>query len=58
MHEATAKAHKAGDDDEAKRLTRDTYFNLRLAWERGVEEVLFQGAVTRFDEGISTQKLR
>jgi energy-coupling factor transporter ATP-binding protein EcfA2 len=57
MLEATAKAHKAGDDDEAKRLTRDTYFNLRLAWERGVEEVLFQGAVTRFDEGISTQKL-
>jgi energy-coupling factor transporter ATP-binding protein EcfA2 len=57
MHEATAKAHNAGDDDEAKRLTRDTYYNLRLAWERGVEEVLFQGAVTRFAEGISTQKL-
>lgn len=57
MHEATARAHNAGDEDEAKRLTRDTYYNLRLAWERGVEEVLFQGAVTRFDEGISTQKL-
>jgi AAA domain len=57
MHEATARAHKAGDDDEATRLTRDTYYNLRLAWERGVEEVLFQGAVTRFNEGISTQKL-
>lgn len=57
MHEAAARAHKVGDDDEAKRLTRDTYYNLRLAWERGVEEVLFQGAVTRFDEGISTQKL-
>lgn len=57
MHQATARAHKAGDDDEAKRLTRDAYYNLRLAWERGVEEVLFQGAVMRFDEGISTQKL-
>lgn len=57
MHETTARAHEAGDDDEAKRLTRDTYYNLRLAWERGVEEVLFQGAVTRFGEGISTQKL-
>lgn len=57
MHEATARAYKAGDDDEATRLTRDTYYNLRLAWERGVEEVLFQGAVTRFNEGISTQKL-
>jgi hypothetical protein len=57
MHETTDKAHKAGDEDEAKRLTRDTYYHLRLAWERGVEEVLFQGAVTRFDEGISTKKL-
>jgi len=57
MHEATARAYRVGDDDKAKRLTRDTYYNLRLAWERGVEEVLFQGAVTRFDEGISTKKL-
>lgn len=57
MHERTARAHKAGDDDEATRLTRDTYYNLRLAWERGVEEVLFQGTVTRFNEGVSTQKL-
>lgn len=57
MHEGTARAHKAGDDNEATRLTRDTYYNLRLAWERGVEEVLFQGAVTRFNEGVSTQKL-
>jgi energy-coupling factor transporter ATP-binding protein EcfA2 len=57
MHESAAKAHKIGDDDEAKRLTRDTYYHLRLAWERGVEEVLFQSAVTRFAEGVSTQKL-
>ena len=57
MHETTDKAHKDGDDAEAARLTRETYFHLRLAWERGVEEVLFQGAVTRFGEGISTQKL-
>ena len=57
MHETVVKAHKTGDDDEATRLTRDTYYSLRLAWERAVEEVLFQGAVTRFGEGISTQKL-
>jgi hypothetical protein len=57
MHDAAAKAHNAGDNDEAKRLTRDAYYNLRLAWERGVEEVLFHGVVTRFDEGISTKKL-
>ncbi len=58
MHVATAKAHKAGNEDEAKRLTRDTYIHLRMAWERGVEEVLFQGAVTRFNEGISTKLLK
>ncbi|WP_109582033.1 AAA family ATPase [Cupriavidus plantarum] len=58
MHEAVAKAHKANDEDEARRLTRDAYYHLRLAWERGVEEVLFQGVVTRFGEGISTQMLR
>jgi hypothetical protein len=50
--------HKAGDDEEKQRLTKDAYYHLRLAWERGVEEVLLQGAVQRFDEGISTQKLR
>jgi hypothetical protein len=57
MHAVAAKAHTDGDDDSAKRNTHDAYYHLRLAWERGVEEVLFQGAVTRFDEGISTQKL-
>jgi hypothetical protein len=57
MHAVAAKAHKDGDDDNAKRGTHDAYYHLRLAWERGVEEVLFQSAVTRFDEGISTQKL-
>lgn len=57
MHAAATNAHTTGDAEEAKRLTRDTYYHLRLAWERGVEEVLFQGTVTRFGEGVSTQKL-
>lgn len=58
MHEQVAKAHKAGDEDHAKMLTRNAYYHLRLAWERAVEEVLLQGVVSRFDEGISTKKLR
>lgn len=58
MHANIVVAHKANDEDEVRRLTRDAYYHLRLGWERGVEEVLFQGAVTRFGEGISTQKLR
>lgn len=57
MQVAAAKAHTTNDEEEAKRVTRDTYYHLRLAWERGVEEVLFQGTVTRFGEGIATQKL-
>ena len=57
MHSAVAKAHKEGDEDEAKRLTHNTYHHLRLAWERGVEEVLFNNSVIRFREGVSTKGL-
>lgn len=57
MHAVMAKAHKTGDEDEAKRITRNAYYHLRLAWDRGVEEALVHGAVTRFSESISTQKL-
>jgi hypothetical protein len=58
LHENIARTHKAGDDAETTRLTREAYSHLRMAWERGVEEVLFQGVVTRFAEGVSTQKLK
>lgn len=57
MQLAVNMAHTTGDEELAKQLTRDTYYNLRLAWERGIEEVLFQGTVTRFGEGISTKQL-
>ena len=56
-HHVVASVYKEGDEAEVTRLTRDIYFELRLAWERGVEEVLLQGTVTRFGEGVSTQKL-
>jgi hypothetical protein len=58
MQVAVVRAHKRGDEEESKRLTRECYYHLRLAWERGVEEVLFHGVVQRFNEGVSTQKLR
>lgn len=58
MRVDAAKAHKAGDEDEAKRLTHNTYHHLRLAWERSIEEVLFDNTVTRFGEGVSTKKLK
>jgi len=31
---------------------------LRLAWERCIEEVLLNGAVQRFGESVSTQRLK
>jgi hypothetical protein len=57
MHAAVYKKHKSGDEDDAKQLTRDAYYHLRLAWERAVEEVLLDGVVQRFTEGVSTKRL-
>ncbi|KWF00475.1 hypothetical protein WL80_02435 [Burkholderia ubonensis] len=39
-------------------LTAKCYGQLRLAWERCIEEVLLNGAVQRFGEGVSTQRLK
>lgn len=52
------RAQRDGDDDEHRRLTAACYGRLRLAWERCVEEVLLNGAVQRFGEGVSTQRLK
>ncbi|RAP59821.1 AAA family ATPase [Oleiagrimonas sp. MCCC 1A03011] len=52
------KAHKDGDEGEHRRLTKEVYGKLRLAWERTVEEVLLNGVVQRFTEGVYTQKLK
>lgn len=52
------KAKKDGDDDLLRMVTNSTYGNLRLAWERCVEEVLLNGVVQRFGEGVSTQRLK
>nr|WP_282444166.1 AAA family ATPase [Pseudomonas fluorescens] len=52
------KAQKVGNDDEHRHLTAACYGKLRLAWERCIEEVLLNGAVQRFGEGVSTQRLK
>ncbi|KOQ70805.1 AAA family ATPase [Stenotrophomonas maltophilia] len=51
-------AATSGDDDLHRALTTDCYGQLRLAWERCVEEVLFNNAVKRFGEGVHTQCLK
>jgi len=52
------KAHADGDEDAQRALMSRAYGDLRLAWERCVEEVLFNGAIQRFGEGVSTLKLK
>jgi hypothetical protein len=51
-------AAKDGDDDLLRQRTAKLYGQLRLAWERCIEEVLLNGAVQRFGEGVSTQRLK
>lgn len=51
-------AKKDGDDDRLRTITTFAYGRLRLAWERCVEEVLLNGVVQRFGEGVSTQRLK
>jgi hypothetical protein len=51
-------AAKDGDEDLQRLLTTKCYGQLRLAWERCIEEVLLNGAVQRFGEGVSTQRLK
>jgi hypothetical protein len=52
------QAHQSGEEDKHRALTARAYGDLRLAWERYVEEVLFNGAIQRFGEGVSTQRLK
>ena len=52
------KVAKEGDEDRQRHLTAKCYGQLRLAWERCIEEVLLNGAVQRFSEGVSTQCLK
>jgi len=53
-----AKRHKAGDQAGYRLLARDLYNDLRMTWERGVEEVLFHEVVLRFRKGVETTRLK
>jgi len=44
--------------DEYRRAVMDFYCSLRETWERLVEELLFNGVVTRFQTGVMTQSLK
>ncbi len=57
VHVEAAKAHKLGEEQKHYDLTVGAYSNLRLAWERAVEEVLLRNVVLRFRKGVETQRL-
>lgn len=52
-----AKLHKDGDEQEHRKQTVDAYCQLRMAWERAVEEVLLRKVILRFRKGVETQRL-
>jgi len=49
--------YQSGDEREYRKLTIDAYRQLRIAWERAIEEVLFCNVVLRFRKGVETQRL-
>lgn len=51
------KVYRSGDELEHRKLTADAYRELRIAWERAIEEVLLRNVVLRFRKGIETQRL-
>lgn len=57
QHQAVAKLHRDGDEQECRKQTIDAYFRLRMAWERTVEEVLLRNVILRFRKSIETQRL-
>ena len=57
MQQFVKKVYKSGDEKEHRRFTADAYRQLRIAWERAIEEVLFCSVVVRFRKGIETQRL-
>ncbi len=54
---AIRKLFESDDETEYKKETSELYRELRDAWERAVEEVLFQSVVLRFRKSIETQRL-
>ena len=57
QHQAIAKLHKDGEEQEHRKQTIEAYFRLRMTWERAVEEVLLREVVLRFRKGVETQRL-
>lgn len=51
------KIYESGDEPEHRKQTADAYRQLRIAWERAIEEVLLRSVVLRFRKGVESQRL-
>jgi hypothetical protein len=51
------KLHKNCEEQECQKNTRHAYQELRMTWERAVEEILLSNVVLRFRKGVATQRL-
>lgn len=58
MHQEASALHRRGNTEEYERRVKEIYGYLRETWERGVEEVLLNGAIQRFSPEVQTQRLR
>ena len=56
-HQDIKKVYLSGDEPQHRKLTAETYRELRIAWERAIEEVLLRNVVLRFRKGIESQRL-
>ncbi len=57
QQQSIAKLHKDGEEQEHRKQTVEAYCQLRMAWERAVEEVLLRKVILRFRKGVETQRL-
>lgn len=57
QHQLIEKLRNDGDEQEQRRQTVEAYFQLRMAWERAVEEVLLREVTLRFRKSVETQRL-
>ena len=58
LHQQAAAAYRRQDYEDYERRAKEIYGFLREGWERGVEEVLLNGALQRYAPQVQTQKLR
>ena len=52
------KLYETGDIKGHKQRTREAYVEVRMSWERALEEVLFGKVVIRFRKSIMTDRLK